>query len=99
MRFILKQKKFQRTEGEINRSLSTLSVPTTVVDLGKQLLQYARDSDLKGVKNALSRGAPFTSDWVSCVGFFCFCCYCCILKESNRFLIVLFSLFYFLFFH
>ncbi|XP_037813281.1 probable basic-leucine zipper transcription factor N isoform X2 [Lucilia sericata] len=55
-----------RTEGEIinNKSLSTLSVPTTVVDLGKQLLQYARDSDLKGVKNSLSRGAPFTSDWL-----------------------------------
>lgn len=56
----------KRTEGEINnRSLNTLSIPTTVIDLGKQLLQYARDSDLKGVKNALSRGAPFTSDWVS----------------------------------
>ncbi|XP_065361356.1 GRIP and coiled-coil domain-containing protein isoform X2 [Calliphora vicina] len=55
-----------RTEGEIinNKSLSTLSVPTTVVDLGKQLLQYARDSDLKGVKNSLTRGAPFTSDWL-----------------------------------
>uniref|UniRef100_A0A1I8NHC2 Uncharacterized protein n=1 Tax=Musca domestica TaxID=7370 RepID=A0A1I8NHC2_MUSDO len=54
-----------RTEGEIaNKSLNTLSVPTTVVDLGKQLLQYARDSDVKGVKNALSRGAPFTSDWL-----------------------------------
>ncbi|XP_075159810.1 ada2a-containing complex component 3 isoform X2 [Haematobia irritans] len=54
-----------RTEGEVgNKSLNTLSVPTTVVDLGKQLLQYARDSDVKGVKNALSRGAPFTSDWL-----------------------------------
>ncbi|XP_061399446.1 GA-binding protein subunit beta-1 [Musca vetustissima] len=54
-----------RTEGDIsNKSLNTLSVPTTVVDLGKQLLQYARDSDVKGVKNALSRGAPFTSDWL-----------------------------------
>ncbi|XP_073843457.1 ada2a-containing complex component 3 isoform X2 [Musca autumnalis] len=54
-----------RTEGEIsNKSLNTLSVPTTVVDLGKQLLQFARDSDVKGVKNALSRGAPFTSDWL-----------------------------------
>lgn len=55
----------QRTEGEVNKSFNTLSVATTVVDLGKQLLQYARDSDLKGVKNALTRGAPFTSDWVS----------------------------------
>uniref|UniRef100_A0A1I8P8J0 Uncharacterized protein n=1 Tax=Stomoxys calcitrans TaxID=35570 RepID=A0A1I8P8J0_STOCA len=54
-----------RTEGEVsNKSLNTLSVPTTVVDLGKQLLQYARDSDVKGVKNALFRGAPFTSDWL-----------------------------------
>lgn len=55
----------QRTEVDVsNKALNTFSVPTTVVDLGKQLLQYARDGDLKGVKNMLSRGAPFTSDWV-----------------------------------
>lgn len=55
----------QRTEVDVsNKALNTFNVPTTVVDLGKQLLQYARDGDLKGVKNMLSRGAPFTSDWV-----------------------------------
>ncbi|XP_069967444.1 uncharacterized protein Atac3 isoform X3 [Bactrocera oleae] len=54
-----------RTEVDVsNKALNTFSVPTTVVDLGKQLLQYARDGDLKGVKNMLSRGAPFTSDWL-----------------------------------
>ncbi|KAL9905615.1 probable serine/threonine-protein kinase DDB_G0286465 [Glossina fuscipes] len=52
-----------RTECDVyNKPPNSLS--TTVVDLGKQLLQFARDSDLKGVKNALSRGAPFTSDWL-----------------------------------
>uniref|UniRef100_W8B5C1 GA-binding protein subunit beta-1 n=1 Tax=Ceratitis capitata TaxID=7213 RepID=W8B5C1_CERCA len=54
-----------RTEVDVsNKALNTFSVPTTVVDLGKQLLQYARDGDLKGVKNMLTRGAPFTSDWL-----------------------------------
>ncbi|XP_053952796.1 probable serine/threonine-protein kinase tsuA [Anastrepha ludens] len=54
-----------RTEVDVsNKALNTFNVPTTVVDLGKQLLQYARDGDLKGVKNMLSRGAPFTSDWL-----------------------------------
>uniref|UniRef100_A0A1A9VN09 Uncharacterized protein n=1 Tax=Glossina austeni TaxID=7395 RepID=A0A1A9VN09_GLOAU len=54
-----------RTECDVyNKPPNSLSMSTTVVDLGKQLLQFARDSDLKGVKNALSRGAPFTSDWL-----------------------------------
>ncbi|XP_036337184.1 ankyrin repeat domain-containing protein 18A-like isoform X1 [Rhagoletis pomonella] len=54
-----------RTEVDVsNKTLNTFSAPTTVVDLGKQLLHYSRDGDLKGVKNMLSRGAPFTSDWL-----------------------------------
>ncbi|XP_037934907.1 probable serine/threonine-protein kinase tsuA isoform X2 [Teleopsis dalmanni] len=53
-----------RTEVEMNKSLNTIGIPTTIVDLGKQLLQYARDSDVKGVRNMLARGAPFTSDWL-----------------------------------
>jgi len=36
----------------------------TCVDLGKQLLQCARDSDVSGVKTALAHGAPFASDWL-----------------------------------
>lgn len=52
----------QRTENELVKPLSVTT--TTVVDLGKLLLQYARDSDVNGVKKMLSRGAPYTSDWV-----------------------------------
>ncbi|XP_067644865.1 uncharacterized protein Atac3 isoform X2 [Eurosta solidaginis] len=56
-----------RTDVDIsnaNKATNSSVAPTTIVDLGKQLLQYARDGDLKGVKNMLSRGAPFTSDWL-----------------------------------
>lgn len=41
-----------------------LLVAATCVDLGKQLLQCARDSDVAGVKAALAHGAPFASDWL-----------------------------------
>lgn len=36
----------------------------SLMDMGKYLLKYARESDLKGVKKALTYGAPFTCDWV-----------------------------------
>lgn len=82
---------FKRTECDVyNKPPNSLSMSTTVVDLGKQLLQFARDSDLKGVKNALSRGAPFTSDWVCIENVKC-------KKRSNRFILTLFFLFAFLF--
>jgi GA-binding protein transcription factor beta len=34
------------------------------VELGKRLLVYSRDGDTEEVKNLISRGAPFTTDWV-----------------------------------
>lgn len=55
----------QRTEGELGNK----AIANNVMDLGKQLLQYARDSDVKGVKNMLKRGAPFTADWVTYQNF------------------------------
>lgn len=53
-----------RTEGELLLKKGNAHGPTTVVDLGKQLLQCARDSDVPGVKTALAHGAPFVSDWL-----------------------------------
>ncbi|EDW66759.1 uncharacterized protein Atac3 isoform X2 [Drosophila virilis] len=53
-----------RTEGELLLKKGNAPGPTTVVDLGKQLLQCARDSDVPGVKTALAHGAPFSSDWL-----------------------------------
>ncbi|TDG48012.1 hypothetical protein AWZ03_005630 [Drosophila navojoa] len=53
-----------RTEGELLLKKGSTHGPTTVVDLGKQLLQCARDSDVPGVKAALAHGAPFVSDWL-----------------------------------
>lgn len=35
------------------------------VELGKRLLVYSRDGDTEEVRNLISRGAPFTTDWVS----------------------------------
>ncbi|XP_016960049.1 GA-binding protein subunit beta-1 isoform X2 [Drosophila biarmipes] len=52
-----------RTEGEVQQKKGNL-LPATCVDLGKQLLQCARDSDVSGVKTALAHGAPFASDWL-----------------------------------
>ncbi|KAL7733573.1 hypothetical protein ACLKA6_005040 [Drosophila palustris] len=53
-----------RTENELLLKKGNAPGPTTVVDLGKQLLQCARDSDVLGVKTALAHGAPFASDWL-----------------------------------
>ncbi|EDV38933.1 uncharacterized protein Dana_GF25050, isoform A [Drosophila ananassae] len=53
-----------RTEGEVQQKKNNLQGPATGVDLGKQLLQYARDNDVNGVRGALSHGAPFASDWL-----------------------------------
>ncbi|XP_017066383.1 serine/threonine-protein phosphatase 6 regulatory ankyrin repeat subunit B isoform X2 [Drosophila eugracilis] len=53
-----------RTEGEVQQKKGNLLGPATCVDLGKQLLQCARDSDVAGVKTALAHGAPFASDWL-----------------------------------
>ncbi|XP_068139899.1 uncharacterized protein Atac3 isoform X1 [Drosophila tropicalis] len=47
-----------RTEGEKGTATATC------LDLGKQLLQCSKDSDVMGVKTALGHGAPFASDWL-----------------------------------
>lgn len=62
---VIKSPQLQRTENELLLKKGNVPGPTTVVDLGKQLLQCARDSDVSGVKTALAHGAPFSSDWVS----------------------------------
>lgn len=36
----------------------------TGFDLGKALLQYAKEDDLKGVQQVIACGAPVSSDWV-----------------------------------
>ncbi|KAH8375656.1 hypothetical protein KR200_004310 [Drosophila serrata] len=53
-----------RTEGEVQQKKGNQLMAATCVDLGKQLLQCARDSDVAGVKTALAHGAPFASDWL-----------------------------------
>lgn len=37
----------------------------TFVDLGKELLQAAKDGNKEKVLECLKQGAPMTSDWVS----------------------------------
>lgn len=36
-----------------------------VVELGKQLLFAAKDGEVDLVRDLMSKGAPFTTDWVS----------------------------------
>lgn len=36
----------------------------SLVELGKQLLASARDGDTEDVKTLISKGAPFTTDWL-----------------------------------
>ena len=43
-----------------NRSAQTLAV----VELGKKLLVAAREGQVDVVRDLMSRGAPFTTDWV-----------------------------------
>lgn len=35
------------------------------MDYGKMLLQFAKEGETKKVHELMSRGAPFTTDWVS----------------------------------
>lgn len=36
----------------------------SVMDLGKMLLHCAREGETAQVRDLMSRGAPFTTDWV-----------------------------------
>lgn len=47
--------------------MNQLKTPSTVsiMDLGKMLLVCAKDGDTTKVHELMSRGAPFTTDWVN----------------------------------
>lgn len=40
----------------------------SIVELGKKLLKAAREGDAVQVRELMSKGAPFTTDWVSAFG-------------------------------
>lgn len=42
-----------------------VSDPTSIVELGKQLLACAKSGDTDMVRDLMCRGAPFTTDWVT----------------------------------
>lgn len=45
------------------------SSTVSIMDLGKMLLVCAKDGDTSKVHELMSRGAPFTTDWVCCHEF------------------------------
>lgn len=44
---------------------------TTIVELGKKLLQCAKNGETESVRELMCRGAPFTTDWVCALTFKC----------------------------
>lgn len=46
----------------MNQAKTTSTV--SIMDLGKMLLVCAKDGDTAKVHELMSRGAPFTTDWV-----------------------------------
>lgn len=48
-------------------TMNQVKTPSTVsiMDLGKMLLVCAKDGDTSKVHELMSRGAPFTTDWVN----------------------------------
>ena len=62
---------------EIGSMINILNQPKTptlsIMDLGKQLLECAKDGQTSKVHDLMCRGAPFTTDWVCvcvCTGAF-----------------------------
>lgn len=53
---------------EIGNVINVLNQPKTpavsIMDLGKQLLENAREGHTTKVHDLMCRGAPFTTDWV-----------------------------------
>lgn len=54
---------------EIGNVINVLNQPKTaptlsIMDLGKQLLESAREGQTNKVHDLMCRGAPFTTDWV-----------------------------------
>lgn len=54
---------------ELGNVINVLNQPKapqpSIMDLGKQLLESAREGQTKRVHDLMCRGAPFTTDWVS----------------------------------
>lgn len=54
---------------ELGNVINVLNQPKapqpSIMDLGKQLLESAREGQTKRVHELMCRGAPFTTDWVS----------------------------------
>lgn len=46
------------------RLFSHVSHAFSLVDLGKRLLDAAKNGDVEEVKSLMNNGAPFTTDWV-----------------------------------
>lgn len=44
--------------------MQSIKPPVSVMDLGKMLLHCAKDGDTTKVHELMSRGAPFSTDWV-----------------------------------
>ncbi|VDP58169.1 unnamed protein product [Schistosoma curassoni] len=51
------------------RLFSHVSQAFSLVDLGKRLLDAAKNGDVEEVKNLINNGAPFTTDWVSYLAY------------------------------
>lgn len=53
---------------ELGNVINVLNQPKTptlsIMDLGKQLLESAREGQTNKVHDLMFRGAPFTTDWV-----------------------------------
>lgn len=54
---------FQMDGGNTANQAKTSST-VSIMDLGKMLLVCAKDGDTSKVHELMSRGAPFTTDWV-----------------------------------
>lgn len=52
-----------------NISNQSKTTSPSLMDLGKQLLEYAREGKTAKVHEMMCRGAPFTSDWVFKINF------------------------------
>lgn len=48
----------------MNGALGIQKPQTVITDLGKALLQAAKTGNTEKVHELMSRGAPFTADWV-----------------------------------
>lgn len=49
----------------MNGTIGMQKPQTVITDLGKALLQAAKTGNTEKVHELMSRGAPFTADWVS----------------------------------